>query len=156
MAFYNWTESMSVGVRLLDADHKALIALINRLHDGLETGREPSDLNRIFDELIAYIEFHFAREEKVMEVSGYPGVVSHREEHGEFTHHVYGIKERYETSPGLAITVELLDYLKNWLNHHILIQDMAYRPFAEQSARANEAAEGFGSGLVDSDSPTPD
>ncbi len=38
MPYYLWTESMSVGIPLLDEDHKALIRLINRLHAGLAAG----------------------------------------------------------------------------------------------------------------------
>jgi hemerythrin len=42
MSFYEWSEFMSVGVPLLDSDHKALIQLINQLHDALEDKEESS------------------------------------------------------------------------------------------------------------------
>ena len=35
MPFFTWTDAMSVGVPVLDSDHKALIDLINSLHEGL-------------------------------------------------------------------------------------------------------------------------
>ena len=76
MAFYTWTEAMSVGVPLLDSDHRALIDAINRMHDQVEGDGKPSILGEIFDELIAYIEFHFAREEKVMATCEFPPVKS--------------------------------------------------------------------------------
>ena len=33
--FYKWNDSMSVGVPLIDNDHRALIHLINRLHESV-------------------------------------------------------------------------------------------------------------------------
>ena len=62
MALCQWSESMSVGESRLDADHKALIRLINRLHESLEAGVEPAALGEVFDSLINYTRFHFTRE----------------------------------------------------------------------------------------------
>ncbi len=67
LPLHEWPESMSVGVPQLDADHKAIIRLINRLHEGLRSGSEAAALDQIFDNLVAYIEWHFAREEEIME-----------------------------------------------------------------------------------------
>ena len=61
---------MSVGIQLLDVDHKAFIRLINRLDAGLAAGPKFVELEDIFDRLVAYIVFHFTREEKVIEAGG--------------------------------------------------------------------------------------
>ena len=145
MPYYQWTESMSVGIPLLDEDHKALIRLINRLHTGLAAGAKFGELEDIFDRLVAYIEFHFTREEKVMEASGYPGAAAHREEHEGFTQAIYEMRDRYAREGDHTMTAELPDYLKNWLNHHILVQDMAYKPYVQNNALANKVAWAFGS-----------
>jgi len=149
MAFYTWTEAMSVGVSLLDSDHRALIDAINRLHDQVEGDGKPSILEEIFDELIAYTEFHFAREEKVMAVCEFPPAKSHQEEHASFTQCIYDLRERHAKDPSPAMMHDLLHYLKDWLNHHILIQDMAYKAFAEGNEDADEVARMFGPGLAD-------
>ena len=149
MAFYKWTEAMSVGVPLVDSDHRALIGVINRLHDRVEGDGKPSDLAEIFDALIAYTEFHFAREEKVMAACNFPPAKSHQEEHASFTQRIYDLRERHARDPSAAMMHDLLDYLKDWLSHHILIQDMAFKPFAENNEAANEVARMFGPGLSD-------
>ena len=148
MAFYEWTESMSVGVPLFDSDHQALIGLINRLHDSLD-GDGLAPLEETFDMLIAYAELHFAREEKGMEACGYPEVEIHRDQHAGFTDRIYRARERYRGGTDLALTGELLEYLKLWLNHHILIQDMAYKPYAAGNRRVNKVARSFGPGLAE-------
>ena len=153
MAFYEWTESMSAGVPLFDSDHQALIGLINRLHDSLD-GDGPAPLEEIFDMLIAYAELHFAREEKGMEACGYPEVEIHRDQHAGFTDRIYRARERYRGGTDLALTGELLEYLKLWLNHHILIQDMAYKPYAAGNRRVNKVARSFGPGLAETGART--
>ena len=152
MPFYQWTQSMSVGVALLDSDHQALIELINRLHEHLEAEEADKDaaaLDEIFDRLVAYIDYHFAREEKVMEACEYPLLDSHRDEHLDFTQQIRYVRDRYVKSGDAEIGQELLDFLKNWLTHHILIQDMEYRTYVEVDPRASDAAQSFGPGLSD-------
>ena len=149
MALCQWSESMSVGESRLDADHKALIRLINRPHDSLEAGAEPAALGEVFDSLINYINFHFTREEKVMQACRYPDAKAHEEEHADFTRHIKEVRDRYARNADPALIRGLLDYLKDWLSHHILIQDMAYKPYVQYNYWAREVSCVFGPGLAE-------
>ena len=149
MALCQWSDSMSVGESRLDADHKALIRLINRLHDGLEAGVESAALGEVFDSLLNYTRFHFTREEKVMRACRYPDAKAHEEEHAGFTRHIEEIRDRYARNADPALIRGLLDYLKDWLSHHILIQDMAYKPYVEHNWWAREVSRVFGPGLAE-------
>ncbi len=145
MPFYEWSESMSVGVRLLDDDNKRIIGIINQLHECVQHGSPTDVLDEIFDSLIAYFEFHFSREEKVIEACGYPHAKIHQEEHVVFTEHMYKLRGRQLRGTGPAIDNELVDYLKNWLNHHILILDMGYQSYVLDHPMAEKVAWTFGS-----------
>jgi len=140
MPYVKWTESMSVGVPILDSDHRALFRIVNQLHDYAESGAQDDVLGAIFDNLIAYIEFHFAREEKVMQACGFPALAPHLEEHADFTRTIHELRERYTGAHDPALTEELLEFLKDWLNVHILIQDMAYKPYVLAEDDTREAA----------------
>jgi len=153
MPFYRWSESMSVGVALLDSDHKALIDTIDRLHFAVEAGEAPEILDQIFDALVAYVEHHFAREEAVLAACAYPGAAAHKAEHLKFAQDMRYTRDRYFRGEEAAIGRELLDYLKNWLSQHILVEDMAYRPYAEGKSQAEQAAEALGLGLFERDPP---
>lgn len=155
MPFYEWSGSMSVGVPLLDSDHRALIGLINRLHDSLHGENGGRDPTEVFDSLIAYLEIHLAREERVMEACRFPGLREQRDDHAGFIHHVYEARDRYEAEADPAILGELLMYLKVWFRNHVLSKDVALRRFAEADPRANEVAETFGPGLSDMDRAQP-
>ena len=155
MAKYEWSEAMSVGVPILDSDHKALIHLINTLHNELELDEDSAKLDQVIEHLAIYVELHFAREESVMEACGYPATEAHREEHRQLAHDVQGFRERHSIGGGSQLRKELFDFLKDWLNHHILMQDMHYKKYAEGNPQALEAAQRFGPGLSDRNRKDP-
>ncbi len=145
MASIRWSEAMSVGVARLDRDHQILIGLINRID---EAGEDETTRNRVLPEvlaiLIAYTVFHFEREEKVMRACGYPNMGTHHEEHRALTREVQELQRRYRRGDPDLDRGEILTFLVGWLNHHILLQDMDYRPYVEGSKVADDAAESHG------------
>jgi hemerythrin-like metal-binding protein len=149
MPFYEWSEAMSVGLPVLDSDHKALITLINTLHKELELDEEPAKLAEVFEKLVLYVDYHFAREESVMKACAYPAIDAHREEHKKLAQEIHYFRDRHIRGGEARIGQELLNFLKDWLNHHILMQDMHYKKYAQGNPRALDAAERFGPGLSD-------
>lgn len=149
MTFFSWSEEMSVGVDLIDSDHRALIRLINELHEAFEEDDDMALPGDTFGRLIDYIDHHFLREEAVMEASGYPTASQHKAEHGRFTHEIRYIQDRYVRGEDTKAVDELLTFLKTWLRRHILVDDMAYRPYAEGNEEAVDVADNYGPGLDD-------
>jgi hemerythrin-like metal-binding protein len=128
MGKFAWSEEMSVGVPALDADHRCIVRIIDLLHD-VEGEDARRVIETVLDTLVVYCRYHFAREEGVMEWCGFPGVEFHRGEHEGFARFVALLRQRYAAQGDSAIAGELRDYLTRWLCHHILIQDMAYKPY---------------------------
>lgn len=146
MSPMRWTEAMSVGVAELDADHRVLIRIINHLAENAGKAERAKVLRQCLIALRRYAEFHFAREERVMAACDYPEMDHHSGEHRAFTDYIGALARQIDAEDASAVDVvsdALLSYLYDWLNHHILIQDMAYRPFAETDVAAKEAARNF-------------
>ncbi len=61
-----WKQSFSVGVDLIDEDHKILIGLVNACLVAAQSGNL-LDINTIFRDLEKYTSFHSFREEGMME-----------------------------------------------------------------------------------------
>ena len=61
------------------------------------------------------------------------------------------MRDRHAREGDQTITAELPDDLKNWLNHHILVQDMAYKPYVQNNALADKVAWAFGSWFEEDD-----
>jgi hemerythrin len=145
MTAIRWTKAMSVGVERLDRDHQVLVGLINRIDEAAD---DMTTRTRVLPEvlvtLIAYTVFHFEREEKVMAACGYPELEQHREEHRMLTREVQALQRRFSDEPQSVTREEVLSFLTEWLNHHILLQDMAYREYTDGRPEAIEAAEAHG------------
>ena len=141
---------MSVGVPRLDRDHRVLIALINRLEGERATQPDDAVIGEVLKALVAYTMFHFAREEQVMEACGFGELEMHREEHrllaAEVTaQHARFLRDRNSVGHG-----DLLRFLTDWLNHHILLQDLPYRAVVGDGREAERVARSFGEFNLDS------
>ncbi|MGA3160166.1 MAG: bacteriohemerythrin [Terracidiphilus sp.] len=118
MPFIVWTSEMSVGVKMLDNDHKKLAILINDLHEGLMAGRDSEALEHIFDELVAYTRLHFAHEEQLLAKAGYDGVTAHKKEHEQGIDQALMLQARFKCATEAADYLIVLDQLKDWLFKH--------------------------------------
>jgi hemerythrin-like metal-binding protein len=122
-----WTEKMSVGVEVLDTDHKRLIDLLNDLHDGIDAGHGTERLDRVLDGLLDYASTHFAHEEDFFAQSGYPGAAEHTQEHRALTKLVKDVQARYNQGKFEALSMNTMNFLKEWLTDHIQGSDKNYK-----------------------------
>jgi hemerythrin-like metal-binding protein len=131
-----WTEMMSVGVPVLDSDHKTLVGLINLLQHSIGDPEEYVAVYSVLGALEEYASHHFAREEKMMEASRCPQIDAHRQTHDSFTLQVQTLKRRYENDPTSVRARDCLTFLNNWLVNHICTTDMNYRAWVVGHAGA--------------------
>ena len=122
---FEWTSNYMTDLPSVDVQHRRLVDLINRLGQSMGNNRiTPSELRRIFDELVSYAQFHFDDEERLMQTAGIDArhVERHRHIHQRFLEDVTALDtvgKEQATQSGSG----LLDYLVHWLAYHILGQD---------------------------------
>lgn len=126
-ALIQWTEALSVGVQGMDNDHRVLIDLINQLASAEKIGNRRI-AESVLDELLNYAIDHFNREEQYLQQSGYPmpELFAHKLQHAVFTESVQDIRWQYLHGLHPRINQEILLFLRDWLNKHILVEDMKY------------------------------
>lgn len=123
MGTFEWNDTFSVNVKEIDEQHKVLLGMINKLHDAASAG---TDAHReIIHGILDYAKSHFATEEKYMHRFHYPDYHVHRSEHRAFAEKAQELKERLEHD-ALILTLELSNFLRDWLRGHILGSDKRY------------------------------
>jgi hemerythrin len=123
-----WNDSMSVNVEVIDQQHQRLFALIARLRDAMSRGEGRTVLCDILDGLVDYANAHFAAEEGYFEASAYPHCDTHRKQHRDFVAKVSEFKRGMDEGR-LMLTLDVMDFLGEWLVDHIQGSDAAYAPF---------------------------
>jgi len=125
MALMIWTEEFSVGVKQLDGQHMQLIDTLNKLQEGVNVGQNGDITKQMLKRLMDYTNNHFATEEDLLVQIGYPKLAEHRAEHAILAEKVEELATRHGNGE-IEIYAELLRFLLNWLNQHILIEDKEY------------------------------
>lgn len=128
-----WSDDMSVGCDALDNDHKILIQALNDFIEALEEDEGVFVTDGIFSVLVDYTNFHFAREEKIMEACGYEDIVIHKKAHVGLKEQLMDCRTRYMLNPNSVLEEEVREFLMNWLQTHILVKDMDYSDKVAQS-----------------------
>ena len=122
-----WGDQYSVGVPSIDTQHQKMMALLNRLHDGMMAGTDKIALGGTLQALIDYTMMHFKFEEDLLARADYLDCAAHRQEHAELMRQIQAIRQEYEKVGPRAVTIPVLSFLANWIANHILGTDMRYR-----------------------------
>ncbi len=131
MAYMQWGESLSVGVKEIDDQHKQLVGIINRAFEAKERNAPKKECSKILNELIEFVRVHFSTEENYFEEFKYPGVKEHILKHLEIIEKVMNLNNKFNAGEPLGF--ECIDLLKNWFEEHLKIEDKKYASFLKQA-----------------------
>jgi len=122
---YKWEENFSVGIQSIDNQHKEIFKHLNSLLEAMKLGEAINVQTRIVLELENYAAVHFQKEEFFFQRFNYSGAAKHISEHQFFIKKITSLKSEL-TSGKITLTFELLNFLKDWIEHHILVVDRQY------------------------------
>ncbi|HOE91105.1 MAG TPA: bacteriohemerythrin [Candidatus Cloacimonadota bacterium] len=128
MAYLEWNDSYSVKINSIDQQHKQLIAYINELHEAMSQGKSKQVMGDILAKLANYTVEHFTLEEKYMSDHHYVDLDNHKNTHASFVKKVSEYRQAYEEGKFL-ISIEIMNFLKDWLTNHIMGTDQNYSAF---------------------------
>lgn len=121
LRFVEWNETATIGVELIDDQHRRLTELINALGEDLKAIRSRDELQATLARLVDYTQFHFATEERLLELHAASQLERHRRSHQrlleDLTSLAAGVDEQ-----SMALTMR---YLQDWLFLHIEGADRA-------------------------------
>jgi hemerythrin len=113
-----WTEALATGVEEIDAQHRELLAQIDRLQAALR--QDPSAVGRHLDFLGDFANSHFEAEERIMLHHGYPAAEPHREAHASYLRALGRLRYDFQLDGLTEGMVELVGgWLADWMTGHI-------------------------------------
>ncbi len=136
---FPWSKNLETGIDLIDEQHKKLVGLLNKLAAHLADRSSPIALSQVFNELIAYTDYHFKAEEEIWhsQLAGDSSFTEHRHTHDSFVAKLGTLKEEENVKPIDDVVGDVLGFLVHWLAYHILDSDkrMAKVVLAIQSGK---------------------
>jgi hemerythrin len=133
MSNIQWGESLSVGVGLIDEQHRKWIERLNEVESAIKSRRGMQQIVSTLDFLSEYTRFHFSTEEKYMVQTGYPGLENHRAKHEELEKTLGNLIEDFkEDGVTEKISEAVGTFLGNWLKDHIRVVDQVFAAFLKE------------------------
>ncbi len=123
-----WNDSIKVNVSLFDDQHRQLVSMINKLHRAMKRGQAGSGIRLILSELVDYTKTHFKAEEDLMRQHGFQGLGEQERQHQALIEQVAATQAKIESGNAM-LSMEVMDFLKEWLVNHIQGEDKKYGPF---------------------------
>lgn len=121
-----WRDDFATGVDEIDEQHKILIHTLQEANQLLINDHSVAVLENITRDLLSYALYHFDTEEELMQQYNYQlqeeDNAAHLAQHRGFSEKIVSI--RNDLKSGTLISREdLINFLSNWLTHHILNTD---------------------------------
>ncbi len=127
MALFEWNEKIQTGIGEIDEQHKKLIGYINDLHDAMRQAKTKEIMENILDGLFEYTKYHFSFEEKMLEKYDYEKLDDQKKSHVIYVQKIDELAEKHAKNQ-LGISIDVLNFLLDWIKNHILKDDMQYVP----------------------------
>lgn len=135
-----WTEDLSVGVEMIDNQHKELFNRINELVAAIKQSQCKYKIGDVIKFLEDYIAFHFGEEEKYMNKYNYHGYQAHKAQHEKFIKNFLELKKELPkleggTKPGsYDLSVATNQIVVEWILEHIAKVDKHLGEFLKNKA----------------------
>ncbi|WMJ22577.1 bacteriohemerythrin [Paludicola sp. MB14-C6] len=115
-----WKDSLAIGVKEIDSQHKELCDKIDALFDACKQGKGRVEILSTMDFLQSYTIKHFHDEEIIQQKCGYPKCKEHKAIHEAFIKQVAELKAELEKDGASIVLVGKINSLViDWLIKHI-------------------------------------
>ena len=127
-----WTSNLSVGVELIDDQHKIWFQKADQLFEAGQKGQAKELILQMFDFLDEYTKVHFRDEEKYMASIQYPGLDEQKRMHAGFIEELARLRKGFTESGGNILNIiNANKMIINWLTKHISTADKKIGEYAK-------------------------
>jgi hemerythrin-like metal-binding protein len=132
-----WDGSFAIGIDAIDEQHKKIFEKLLAIENSVAK-RDPWHILRfLISQLGDYMKFHLAVEESLLEITHYPKLHEHCDEHVKIIELIAELEGKLERNPSAE---NLVGFFEHWFVRHVLASDREYaaylrREFPEHYAR---------------------
>ena len=131
-----WTQDLTVGVGMIDDQHKMLFEKADKLYEAGRNHQAKEYIGELLKFLDDYTKKHFADEEKYMLSLNYPGFSAQKQAHADFIRQLAKLRCDYDASGGnVLVVINANQLMLHWLTQHISVMDKQIGQFAKNAAR---------------------
>lgn len=123
---YQMKDEYLTGIDFIDAEHTKLFEITNQVYEVMKNDFIPDKYDYIVEiikELKEYTQYHFNHEEEYMKSIHYKKLLSQLVEHKDFIEQLDSYELEDIDSAQEETILNLLEFLNNWLVHHICESD---------------------------------
>ncbi len=120
-----WSDQYRTGFPGIDREHQELFECVNAFDEALRQGLNRDRVAETIEFFLNYTTIHFRKEEILLARAAYPGLLAHQALHAELLDHVTAMAQTFQLTQSI-LTVEVSQFLANWLSQHVLKEDLAY------------------------------
>jgi len=123
-----WSATYSVGIKLIDDQHKELFKLVNDMYNHVNNDDEEEErayFQGVIRQVVGYVKTQFATEEIIMKKTKFQGYVEHKKVHDSFILSVLDIIKKFDEGKRVPL-MSLTHFIKDWILTHIAIMDKHY------------------------------
>ena len=120
-----WKDEYALGIKEIDAQHRFFIGLLDQAYTAHYNKDTMENIAVLLEKIKDYIILHFETEEKYFDLFNYEFKDEHREAHNDLKRR-FGVLVKRFNDEGEGTTVDLIDFLENWLLIHLSTVDKKY------------------------------
>jgi len=126
-----WTSNLSVGVKMIDDQHKTWFEKAEKLFEAGKNHQAKEYIGELLAFLDDYTKKHFVDEEKYMLSIHYPEYEAQKKAHAAFISELAKLRKDFEASGGsLLVILNANQMVLDWLTKHILNMDKKIGQYA--------------------------
>lgn len=115
--------TLSVGIDVIDNQHKRLVAYINELAQAINNQQTRPVIKQLFDKLYDYTCYHFQEEEAYFHQLNANDCELHKLQHKHFIEELDRIMSLKDLD---KLAEDLLFFLTDWIVNHIIAEDRKF------------------------------
>lgn len=120
-----WRDEWLLDIDMLDAEHREMVRLINRLGDATD----PAPLSLRLGDLITMLRGHFLVEQRFLREIAYPHMEDHTRDHRLQLAELVDLRRSLATSSEATMSPAELHPIKDWFFNHVVAEDRRFAAY---------------------------